>query len=111
MLSERAGHVLAAIEDFEICLSDATAEMLKRDESRRLAVERSFEIICAAVRLLPDSAKVQQPQIDWQAMADLDSRLHDLYYCNNTDDLLGTATRNLPALKAFAERVVRECHQ
>lgn len=106
-LSKRAAQVLDAISDFEVCLSNATPDMLASDKVRRMAVERSFEIICRAVSLLPERVKAAQQQIDWQSMTDLRSRLLKFYYCNNIDALLDITRQNLPPLKAFAERTIR----
>lgn len=110
-LSTLAAHALAAIDDFEFCLGNTTVQTLAREQIRLFAVERSFEMMFAALRLFPDNMKSQQPGIDWQEMADLDERLHDQYYCHNSDDLWRTAKRNLPGLKSFIERVVSEGKQ
>jgi uncharacterized protein with HEPN domain len=107
ILSKRAAQVLDAIGDFEVCLFNTTPEMLASDKIRRMAVERSFEIICGAVSGLPEGVKTTQRQIDWQAMTDLRNRLLKFYYCNNIDALLDITRRNLPPLKAFAERTIR----
>jgi uncharacterized protein with HEPN domain len=107
-LAEKATHILSAINDFETCLSDAILEALRAEMFQRLAVERSFEIICGALSLLPYGVKTQQSQVDWQGMASLENRLRYHYYCDNTDTLLQIAARNLPPLKALVKRVIRE---
>jgi uncharacterized protein with HEPN domain len=74
----------------------------------RLAVERSFEIICEASRRVPDSVKSQQPQIDWKGMVDFGNLLRHVYHRVDPNLLLLTAERDLPPLKAFVERIIRE---
>jgi uncharacterized protein with HEPN domain len=106
-LTGRAGLVLGAINDFEFCLSGRTPEVLAREDFWRLAIERSFKIICGTLRRLPDSVKAQQPEIDWQGMSDLEYRLHHFYHCNNASALREIAARNLPPLRAsFANRKI-----
>ena len=107
-LSERAAEILAAISDFESCLYDVTPGALAKEEFRRLALERAYRIICGAVRHLPTNLKAEQPQIDWRGMAGFERRLHNFYYRSNGDARREITIKNLPPLKAFAERVLRE---
>lgn len=107
IIANHAAHVLSAIDDLKTCLGDASPEALVREQFRRFAVERSFESLCAALRLLPNSLKARQQKVDWKAIADLDDRLHNQYYLNSIDELCEIAAKYLAPLKAFAERVVR----
>jgi uncharacterized protein with HEPN domain len=74
----------------------------------RLAVERSLEIMCEASSRLPDGVKAQNPNIDWQAMVDFGNRLRHVYHRIEPNILWEIIERDLPPLKAFAERIVRE---
>jgi len=74
----------------------------------RLAVERAFEIISEASRRIPDDVKAQQKAIDWRRMADFGNVLRHAYHRVDPQMLLTFATRDLPPLKAFAERIIRE---
>ena len=72
-----------------------------------MATERAFEIISEASRRIPQEVKAQQPQIDWQGMADFGNILRHAYHRVNADRLWEIAERDLPPLKAFAEKVIK----
>lgn len=74
----------------------------------RLAVERAFEIICEASHRLPDEVKAKQPGIDWRAVADLGNRLRHAYHRIEPGILWEIVQRDLPPLRTFVERVIRE---
>ena len=103
-LADRLVHILDAIDD----MSGATVASFAVDKFRRMVVERSFEIICEASRHPPANVKAQQPEIDWQAMVDFGNRLRRAYHRIDASLLWQIAERDLPPLKAFVERVMRE---
>jgi uncharacterized protein with HEPN domain len=107
-LADRLAHILTAINTIESALANKRLDDLKDDLMLRLAVERSFEIICEASRRVPDSVKSQQPQIDWKGMVDFGNLLRHVYHRVDPNLLLLTAERDLPPLKAFVERIIRE---
>lgn len=74
----------------------------------RLAVERSFEIICEASRRIPDSIQSQHPEIDWKGMVDFGNLLPHAYHRIDPNLLWLTAESDLPPLKAFIERIIQE---
>ena len=73
----------------------------------RLAIERSFEIISEASRRIPDATKLQESQIDWRSMADLGNSLRHVYHRIDPNRLWEIAERDLPPLKAFAEKIIK----
>jgi uncharacterized protein with HEPN domain len=107
-LADRLAHILTSIDMIQNALAGKRLEDLAGDLMLRLAVERSFEIICEASRRIPDSVKAQQPQIDWKGMADFGNLLRHAYHRVDPKLLWQTAERDLPPLKAFIERVMRE---
>jgi uncharacterized protein with HEPN domain len=107
-LADRLAHILTSIDMIQNALAGKRLEDLTGDLMLRLAVERSFEIICEASRRIPDSVKAQQPQIDWKGMADFGNLLRHAYHRVDPKLLWQTAERDLPPLKAFIERVMRE---
>jgi uncharacterized protein with HEPN domain len=72
----------------------------------RLAVERSFEIICEASRRIPDEVKTRHPEIDWRGMTDFGNELRHAYHRIDPTVLWEIAERDLPPLKQFVDRVV-----
>jgi uncharacterized protein with HEPN domain len=107
-LADRLAHILTSIDMIQNALAGKRLEDLAGDLMLRLAVERSFEIICEASRRIPDSVKAQQPQIDWKGMADFGNLLRHAYHRVDPKLLWQTAEHDLPPLKAFIERVMRE---
>jgi uncharacterized protein with HEPN domain len=107
-LADRLMHVLTAIDTIENALADKRLEDLTRDLMLRLAVERSFEIICEAAHRIPADVKARQPEIDWRKMVDFGNRLRHAYHRIEPNILWETASRDLPPLKAFVDRVIRE---
>jgi uncharacterized protein with HEPN domain len=107
-LADRLVHILAAIDTIQAALANKTIEDVAEDLMLRLAVERPFEIMCEASRRIPDEVKVQHPEIDWQGMIDFGNRLRHAYHALDPNILWRIAERDLPALKAFAEQVMRD---
>jgi uncharacterized protein with HEPN domain len=107
-LADRLDHILIAINTIESALAHRKPEDLRGDLMLRLAIERSYEIICEATHRIPDDVKKQQPQIDWRAMVDFGNRLRHAYHRIEPSILWEIAHRDLPALRAFAERVIGE---
>jgi uncharacterized protein with HEPN domain len=106
--ADRLVHILAAIEMIQSALANKQIEDLTADLMLRLAVERSFEIICEASRRVPDKLKAQNPDIDWRAMLNFGNELRHAYHRVNPTILWEIAHRDLPPLKAFVVRVIRE---
>jgi uncharacterized protein with HEPN domain len=107
-LADRLVHILAAIATIQNALANKQPDDITDDLMLRLAVERSFEIICEASRRVPDKVKLQNPEIDWRGMADLGNELRHAYHRIEPSILWEIAQRDLPLLKAFVERVARE---
>ena len=107
-LADRLVHILAAIEMVQGALANKQFDDITGDLMLRLAVERAFEIICEASRRIPDDVKVRQPGIDWRGMIDFGNELRHAYHRIDPTILWDIAQRDLPPLKAFVERIIRE---
>jgi uncharacterized protein with HEPN domain len=107
-LADRLIHILSAIDAVQNMLANKTLEDFSNDLLLRLAVERALEIICEASHRLPHEVKVQQKSIDWQRMIDFGNLLRHAYHRVDSQIVFEIASRDLPPLKAFAERVIRE---
>ena len=110
-LADRLGHILEAINTIQKVLAERTLENFENDLLARLAVERSFEIISEASRRIPDDIKAQQQPINWWGLADLGNVLRHAYHRIDTRTLWNHAARDLPPLKTFAERIIRESRE
>ncbi len=107
-LGDRLAHIIEAIDSIQSILADQTQESLDIDRTRRLALERAFEIVCEASRYVPADVKAQETAIDWRKMNDLGNLLRHAYHLVNISRLVVIAKNDLPPLKAFVERIVAE---
>ena len=107
-LADRLVHILTAIDAIQTMLARKTREGFAADFPLRLAVERALEIICEASHRIPKNIKAQQKAIDWQRMVDFGNLLRHAYHRVDPQIVFDIAARDLPPLKAFAERVIRE---
>ena len=107
-LADRLVHILEAIDAIQTILTGKTREEFADDLPLRLAVERALEIICEASRQIPENIKAQQKAIDWQRMVDFGNLLRHAYHRVDPQIVFDISARDLPPLKAFAERVIRE---
>jgi len=107
-LADRVRHILEAIEDIERALASKSFEAFTRDLLLRLAIERLLEIVCEASRRVPDDVKKSEPGIPWQKMVDFGNRLRHAYHRIDAEIVWGIARNDLPQLKAFAERIMRD---
>ncbi len=107
-LADRLVHIIAAIATIQSALANKQPDDITGDLMLRLAVERSFKIICEASRRIPDNVKMQHPEIDWRGMSDFGNELRHAYHRVEPSILREIAHRDLPPLKTFVERVIRE---
>jgi uncharacterized protein with HEPN domain len=110
-LADRVAHVLEAINDIQSALATHSLPSFADDKIIRLAVERWLEIISEASRHIPADVKAAAPDIDWIGMAALGNRLRHAYHLVDVELLWNIVERDLPPLKAFIERTVRETNR
>jgi uncharacterized protein with HEPN domain len=107
-LADRLVHILTAIDAIQTMLTGKTREDFAAEFPLRLAVERALEIICEASNRIPKDIKAQQKAIGWQRMVDFGNLLRHAYHRVDPQIVFDIAARDLPPLKAFAERIIRE---
>ena len=107
-LADRLVHILDAINTIQRSLAHKTPQSFENDLLLRLAIERSLEIISEASRRVPAEVKAQQSEINWLGMADLGNLLRHAYHRVDAKTLWDIASRDLPPLKTFVERVIQE---
>jgi uncharacterized protein with HEPN domain len=105
---DRFAHILSAIGTVEQELHEISEDMLANDRTRRLALERLFEIISVASYHIPSSLKAAENGVDWQAIADIGDRLENTRDRIETNILWMISQDKLIPLKACAERHLRE---
>lgn len=107
-LADRLTHILAAIGTIQELLATKTREDFAADLPLQLAVERALEIICEASRRIPANIKERETAIDWQRTVDFGNLLRHAYHRVDPQVVFEIARRDLPPLKAFAERIIAE---
>jgi len=107
-LADRLVHILTAIDVIQRLLAEKTPKELAEDLPLRFSIERAFEVICEASRRLPDNVKAKEKTVQWQRMVDFGNELRHAYHRIDPQILMEIAVRDLPPLKQFVERVVRE---
>lgn len=106
--ADRVQHILEAIADRENILKEKDREAFAADRLTRLAVERALEIISEASRHIPKELKEREATIAWRRMADLGNRLRHVYHRIDADVLWDIVKQDLPALRLFLNRVIRD---
>jgi uncharacterized protein with HEPN domain len=107
-LADRVRHILAAITDVELLLAGKTQTDYETDRYLQLATERALEIVCEASRHIPADVKAREPEIAWPRMVDFGNRLRHAYHRIDVAVVLTVVKNEIPVLKAFVERVIRE---
>jgi uncharacterized protein with HEPN domain len=98
------------IYEAEKTLLGISQQELVDDRKRRLALERMLEIIGVASDHIPANLKAAEKDVDWQAIADISQRLENTRDRIEAEALWVISHDTLPALKACAERHLREQH-
>ena len=104
-VADRLTHILTAIETIATMLAGKTIGDVTADLPLRL------EIICEASYRLPENIKARETSIDWKGMIDFGNLLRHAYHRVDPKLVSEIASRDLPPLKAFVERVIRESEQ
>jgi uncharacterized protein with HEPN domain len=107
-LADRVQHILEAIEDCERILAQKNRSTFADDRLTRLAVERALEVVSEASRHIPTEMKKRETTIAWQRMADLGNRLRHAYHRIDPDILWNIVENDLPPLKLFVNRIIRD---
>jgi uncharacterized protein with HEPN domain len=74
--------------------------------TRRMAVERGFEIISEASRHVPQSLKATEPEIPWQDIAGIGNILRHDYDGVQLSIIYGASLKGVPALEAALRRML-----
>jgi uncharacterized protein with HEPN domain len=91
--------VLAYAEKIERIREALTsAEDLRKDETRFLAISRALEIVGEAVKGVPAEVRALAPDVPWQAMAGMRDKLIHGYRDVDLDIVWRSVTIELPAI-------------
>jgi uncharacterized protein with HEPN domain len=107
-VSDRIGHIAAAIANIQHMLAGQTRDSFANDLVLRLAVERLLEIVSEASRFIPSDQKAKEPGINWRGLADIGNWLRHAYHRTDADLLWTVVEDDLEPLKNFVERTAKE---
>jgi len=104
---DRYRDIVEAITEIEAMWRAKTFSDFVADRPLRLATERLLEIVCEDSRKLPDAVKLSETAIAWREIIDFGNLLRHAYHTTKADIVWSIVQDDLPALKAFAERMLR----
>ncbi len=99
--------ILESINDIESFIKGWTFEDFIGDKKTFNAVVRSIEIIGEASTNIPQEICDEAPDIPWAKMKGMRNRLAHEYCGTDSDVLWKTASKDIPALKAEVENLLR----
>jgi uncharacterized protein with HEPN domain len=100
--------ILEAIAAVERFLAGVSFEEFAQNEEKIFAVEKAMEIIGEAVKNLPDSLRIQYPEIPWKNIAGMRDKLVHEYWGTDVNILWRTAQQRVPELKGQVIRIRAE---
>jgi len=103
-VEDRLRDILESITEIEDLLRDVSFDQFASDRRTRLLTERLLEIVCEASRTIPETIKLEEPDIDWRKMIDFGNLLRHAYHTTKAEVVWDVLTNNLPPLKSVVER-------
>jgi uncharacterized protein with HEPN domain len=100
--------ILEAIGAIERFIAGVSFEEFAQNEEKIFAVEKAIEIIGEAVKNIPDSLRIQYPEIPWKSIAGMRDKLVHEYWGADVNILWRTVQQRLPDLKAQIIRIREE---
>lgn len=92
-------HILESISDIETYLRDVSITDFMANKEKQDAVIRRVEIIGEAVRHLPEDFRKKYPEIPWQDIAGMRSKLIHEYFGVDYDLVWVVVKKDLPIFK------------
>jgi uncharacterized protein with HEPN domain len=97
--------ILAAMESIERFVGTMSFEEFQADDKTASAVIRKFEIVGEASRNVPESVRVQHPEVPWKEMAGMRDRLIHAYFGVDYQLVWTTIKSRLPAAKDAIRKI------
>lgn len=101
--SLRVAHIREEIAFLRGQLQNTTALAVIADPLRRRAVERSLQIICEAVRHIPEPWTARFPNVEWRSIRDMGNRLRHEYHRLDQNILVEILDFELDAIEEACE--------
>jgi uncharacterized protein with HEPN domain len=100
--------ILDSIEKIGRFVEGFDFEAFSKDEKTIYAVVRALEIIEEATKNLPDSLRVNHPEVPWRDMAGFRDKVIHGYFGVNLEVVWDTAVEDAPFLKPLIVNILDE---
>lgn len=102
----RIQDILQSIDKITLYLEKISLTEFRKNDLIIDAVIRNFEIIGEASNHIPDTIKIQYPNIPWKEMKGMRNIFIHQYFDMEADIAWHTAKKHLPKLKAQLEAII-----
>ena len=103
---QRLLHIFDAIEEIESYIKESDQNDFDNNSMMRFATIKQLEIIGEAVNHLSGQIKVENPDVDWNAIIGLRNITVHVYFGIDTSIIWNIVTNNLPDFKADVKRLI-----
>jgi len=100
--------ILDSIEKIEDFVKGFDFEGFSNDTKTIYAVVRALEIIGEATKNLPDSLRLNHPEVPWKNMAGFRDKVVHGYFSVDLEVVWDTAVEDIPYLKPLITKILEE---